>query len=932
MAAGSDSLEIRDFRGIHTRRILKSKEIGTLINLENLITTEEGHLQCRGGVNQPKNRGTAFSANQYKIVCTANGTAVLTTAASFSSLLPGDWLSGPGVNEGTYVLTVDSPTQITIAHAWDATKGLVTAGTEPAERVFWRSQLVPYTYTGKVVGAHTHRSARPYVFHGLTTDVGGTMSPTAIMAILTGDLSEKCWWDLFNGTAAGNLVLIVAGHQFSSFTLDVAVAKSAGMVLDWYYGSASNGWQPLTLSETFATTGVKNVTFPVPRSGVSGYTYNWGEIAIRNGVRGFAILGRIKTTGATPQVPRFQNTRIHGDFPPRYDLVLATSDVVTAVNSARVHRFGHGYSDVTRHFPVDLGATDSGMSSGFDAPMRFSTNDGVLYYTNGSILRRHQGDPKLNADVGFPKPAYPATALDLVKSGAPPVPIAGELTGVFAYGLRYGYGPNGAWGKGTCIQSTDAGWTAGSPAVGCAANQVRVTFPTEVSSLQSGIVDVIYVYRSVDLTGAKAMTYPAVPFFKVGEVTRQSDGTFPAYWDDNYKSYLKPLEALDIRDFTPPQYAKWFGFHKNRAFWAGSREFPSRVWRSQPNEWEACDQSEYVDFARMSGGDLTALCPDYADMIVCFTEDSMYGISSFDSDDWTAQLITNEVGCIAPESVVAAYGYLFWLAKSGVWKWDGDGPPELISKPVRIENCSTQNHRWSRAVAYNFLYEIELIAEDKGFYDRSTEWPSAVYSDLSDARASSVSTKYVYSLKKKEWQVTRLGSKLFGQPIACVTQPPYALAAGRRAPLYGRFREKDVEYLYIPYWIGDSGTLDDSTAISFTLDIPLGPYGDWLLKPFSLFVETKGITSITAVVANSTTIGYKPTLVSAAGTKLKDSSDTYDIWEIPFSDMGNGTGDLIIRLYGTVAPSYERQAFIYAVSLAHVPVKRHLMGVGVSGV
>lgn len=913
-------MEIRKFLGIHLRRPLDDK-LGRLLSCENVVVTEEGHLQARGGITKLQNSSAVWDSNEYSISCTASGTSLTGGAGAFVNVSEGDWISGSGVTEGTYVLTKNSNEDLVASTT-------ITGGT--AVRLFWKSNVIPTTKTGKIVGAHTHRSVRPWVFHVTTPS---TLQLGSVPVVVSGDLSENAWWDLFSGSTVGYGFAIVSSAPFSAFTLNIGRA-SADLTISAHF-PGNGGWRSLLglTPSDFAQVGSQQFSFLIPKNGANGYSQDWIPYAFRNGVYGYAILIRIATVGGNPVIPTSQSSRIHGDFKPRHDLILATADVFANSTSLRIHRWGQGYGGVTpivRHFPVDLGS-GSGMTAGFDDPVRFATNDGVLYYSNGSVIRRHQGEISKNANFGFQKPAYPATALS--------TPEAGNLTGIFAYGLRYGFGPSGSWGKGSAIMSTDDGWPkVGGTATVIVANghKVKVTFPTEVSSLPKGIVDVIHVYRSVDLTGAKPMSFFAMPYFRVGEVTRGANGSFPADWLDNYPANLEPVEELDIRDLTPPSLCRFIGFHKDRSLLAGSREHPSRVWRSLSGEWEAYDQSEYIDFARVSGGDLTAICWDYADMVICFTEDSMYGISSVDQDDWSAQLITNEVGCIAPESVVAAYGYLFWLAKTGVWRWDGEAPPELISKPIRLENCSRALHGGSRALAYNFMYEIELMPQDRGLTDRSQSWPSDVYCDLSDGRSVyPTSTKYLYNIREKCWQVTRINGivePLYWQPIATVSYPSNHSADGRQGPLYGRCREGASVIAGVQYAIGDSGHLDDTAYPTFIVDLPMGPYGDFLVKPFTLIVECKGVTTLSATVVSGSTIGYKPTLPTAAGTKVKDSSDTYDVYEIPFTDPGQGTGDLILRLQGTLEATRERQAYIYAVSMRYLPVQRKLMGVGTSTV
>ena len=66
---------------------------------------------------------------QYTISCTANGSTTLTSAALFGNVVVDMGLSGDGVVAGSRVTAKASDSSITVSTA-------VTAGSEPAERVF----------------------------------------------------------------------------------------------------------------------------------------------------------------------------------------------------------------------------------------------------------------------------------------------------------------------------------------------------------------------------------------------------------------------------------------------------------------------------------------------------------------------------------------------------------------------------------------------------------------------------------------------------------------------------------------------------------------------------------------------------------------------------------------------------------------------------
>src|SRR5262249_6321589 len=153
--------------------------------------------------------------------------------------------------------------------------------------------------------------------------------------------------------------------------------------------------------------------------------------------------------------------------------------------------------------------------------------------------------------------------------------------------------------------------------------------------------------------------------------------------------------------------------HRSRMFLGSSRSYPGRVWWSKNFEPESFNQDEdFADFTRQTGGILTGMI-EFADQIVVFTEDAMYGIANVDQDPPNIYLTAAGIGCIAPESVRSGYGLLCWLARGGAYIWDGQGPPQRISDDLAqsLGRLSIENHGGSRAAIYDRMYEIQLISQ-----------------------------------------------------------------------------------------------------------------------------------------------------------------------------------------------------------------------------
>ncbi len=479
------------------------------------------------------------------------------------------------------------------------------------------------------------------------------------------DMSQQAFFALFTAATQGERFYIVSpGGKFSTVIMQLGRANT-GLTLTWKYMGAAGAQTLSAVTEQFGATGEVVLRFSPPTSPA------WTG-AFYNGYYGFAIYAEVTAVGGGPVIPRNATYRVRGDFPSRRTLMLSQSDTQASATSAKVQRFGANDSALsTLPYTVDDGG--GSLDAGFNAPMRFVSHDGVVYYTNGFVQRRHQGDPALNAALGFTKPASSGFATALGSSG--------PLTGVFLYAVAYGYGPNGAWGKSSPVITASV--------VSPTAQNVTVTYPTEVASLSAGIVDVIYVYRSWDLTGAAAAQYNSVPLYQIAAVSRQAtDGAFPSTYSDSSAEFPAPLEQLDLRDRTPPPRARHAIFHKNRLVLANSRDHPARVWPSLAGEYEAFDTltgNGHQDFTSGGGDEVTGIA-DFNDMVVVFTNRSMHGIVNLESDDWSAITIHPEIGCIAPDSIQVAQGRLFWLSQTGPWMWDGTNEPEYLGWPVRLES------------------------------------------------------------------------------------------------------------------------------------------------------------------------------------------------------------------------------------------------------
>lgn len=743
-----------------------------------------------------------------------------------------------------------------IGTSWDASSPMVTGST-----------------TSKGVGGHDLRSPWPVI---LRKTAGGVFSE---------DLSQQAFLQMFTAATNGERFYVVSpGGKFSTVVINIGRAN-ANLTLTWYYDSPGGPQALGGVAEQFTSTGEKVVQFSPPTSPTWGGTFY-------NGYFGWAVYAEITAVGGGPVIPRIAQKRVMGDMPGRQTLVLASADTQASAASLKLWRYGPNTTPLARFLNVDSGS----LSAGYDAQVQAASHDGVLYYTNGFVQRRYQGDPALGAAIGFTKPA---TAGFAAAVGA-----AGNLTGTLLYAVAYGYGPNGAWGKSQPIV------LSGTPPAPTA-QKVEITFPTEVTGLNAGIVDVVYVYRSWPLDGASASTYNSVPLYQIAAVSRKdTDGTFPLNglgnpgYTDNDQNWPFPLEQMDSRDRTPPSRCRQMVFHKNRLILANSREFPARVWPSLAGEYEAFDQfsgNGHQDFTSGGGDEVTGLA-DFNDMLVVFTNRATHAMLNLDSEDWSVVTIHPEIGCIAPASIQVAYGRLTWLGQNGLWSWDGQNEPEQIGWPLRIEGCSGLVHGMSRAVSYDYGYELEMIPLDRGATSYSTQWPSSRYASLF--------TKYFYSFRTKEWSVTDFSNAEgdYMQPLCTVRWPHYTDNEGVPAPVYMRHRVADSA-TDLKVWLGGTNSNDDGTNMAWAVTVPYGPWKSEMLVPEKWEVDSVGIGAPTTTVNSFTVIGEKPVLQS---TPASDGSSEMTSHVSGFTTPGTGVAVIQLRAAGTANGG---EGYLYAIYL-----------------
>jgi hypothetical protein len=406
-------------------------------------------------------------------------------------------------------------------------------------------------------------------------------------------------------------------------------------------------------------------------------------------------------------------------------------------------------------------------------------------------------------------------------------------------------------------------------------------------------VEKVFIYRSVDLSSAQNISlYSSFPFFRIATLTRNSVGSLPTSYSDTSQAFPFPPVEMDIVTNAPPTRCRFIAVHKNRLFLASNNQFPGRSWWSDVFEMDAFNQDEnFADFTRSTGGRLTGII-EFADQVVHFTEDKMWGVSNVDQDQPSIDEIAN-VGCIAPDSIQAAFGFLCWLSRTGVYVWDGQSPPEPVSNNLSFTfgKMTYEKHGRSRAVIHKRLYDIYLI-------------------DSTDTEVG----RFRYDLVTKTWANVSLGVTAKWGPLCVITAPTSHADAGIRHPLYGQCSLPASDYAI---YLGEYTTQDNGTNFSCGVDVHFGPGGFQEFKldrAFAYFSATSGWG--TPALQNQTFSNY---IGDTAGTLTNRTPDTgldyRRISAVPSEGTG-GTADLVISfLVSTAAGGTENQQRLLSVGV-----------------
>lgn len=693
---------------------------------------------------------------------------------------------------------------------------------------------------GIFTGAHEHSMSDGYIW--TRDDSGGTYSA---------NLAQRGYAELFpTTTAVEDSIEIFSDQKFSRVVFYIGQgtygATNPVLAFEYYTASDSSTASALTTSSTpdFESTGEQVLEFADPGSG-------WVR-SVRNGVYGYGIRIRVATLNDGVATAVRQSTqKIYGDWTGTRQIYVTGANAAAATDNGVMKYYGQ--SSATQ---VAWNSVSTALFSGGYARNRFASYRNILYLVNGKDQKRW--DNNTLDDIGFDTPTTSGATVDV--SGA------GNLTGLFAYSITYGFGPAGEWGESNELDLGDTGAIASKQAV----------WTLNLTSIPAQ-AEKIYVYRSTDLTSVPTSATDSFPRFRITTLSRLSTGSFATTFTDNTLAFPFPPVELDIATRTPPTRCRFITTHKNRLFIGGNNQYPGRVWWSYPFEAEAFNQDEqFADFTRSTGGQLTGMV-EFKDQVVCFTEDKMFGVANVDQDVPSVYEIEN-VGCIAPDSIQAGFGVLCWMGRNGIYVWDGNEPPKRVSDRMSFYfgKMSFEKHGGSRCMLHNRLYDIHLI-------------------DAANNEATA--PRFRYDLVTGTWAEVSLGTSAKWSPLALVTAPVGHANAGVRHPFYGQAALTASDFTA---FLGEYSTQDDGNNYTATATAHFGPAGNMEIVLDKVFAHYKGATGWgTPVLANTSSASAIGSLAGAVTNLTNDPGLDYNrIAAIP-TEGTLGTADLDIRIQVT---------------------------------
>lgn len=101
------------------------------------------------------------------------------------------------------------------------------------------------------------------------------------------------------------------------------------------------------------------------------------------------------------------------------------------------------------------------------------------------------------------------------------------------------------------------------------------------------------------------------------------------------------------------------------------------VYYSNLDQPEAFDPDNFFTTNVDDGKPLTAIHSAH-EVLIIWKRDSMWALYGEDPSTWIVRLVSPEIGCLSPRSVVTVDGITYWWSEQGPMAWNGSGAPVAV--------------------------------------------------------------------------------------------------------------------------------------------------------------------------------------------------------------------------------------------------------------
>jgi hypothetical protein len=714
----------------------------------------------------------------------------------------------------------------------------------------------PIFGSGQFGGFHEHVRTRGAVFltdnTNFSRDIGGLyyfylFGAATSLAVTMPTLATN----LLN-----NAIYFGATAPFSYLTFNLFQGTGGTYSVTWEYRSTTAGGSWQTVSSTapidFKTAGIQTMEW-VPDA-------TWTPFAVQE-TNLYWIRCRISTAGAVVTGDVVAQEAIRSNWSGRRVLFAADVGVGLGLgNTNLVLQYGQttgGVAVWTNAYAPPAPGTFR--STNRDRVRFMSYQDRIFATDGGPVVRANLNRPG-SQKIGFTAPGFAIT-----HAAGAVAPLFGAPGGTFDYGITFGYGPNGSWGESNVAMSSTG------PVAYTAAQNAVINIGAGVLA-DSGIQDVVHIYRTGNLAGVPVSQRSSVPMFRIASLPRQGVLLEAANtYTDRSLAFPFPQKDLEVAINTPPASAKFINQLNGRVLLAGSVQNPNRAWWSEAGAGESFDQEE--DFVELLHP-ITGMAVAFGTAFV-WSEDEMVGVSDLDEDIPNIFEVPGGVGCVAGDAVKSKYGVLIWPSRDGIYFMAQDEKPQRITldQSSVFGTMSVETHGGSRAEMYDSLYDIHLLTPEGVPVGSAPRWR--------------------FDLLKPHWNESTVSLS----PLAVVTSPLGHADFGVPHPIFGNVNPSVSDRT--PY-VGEYTTADAGAGYDCIADIHFGPpkLQKFIPRRLAAYYQADAGWG-TPVISSPGTAIFAPS--PAYGTPVPKVGTDYKLAVANAKSSQSGSQDIVVRFAVTSA-------------------------------